>query len=354
MNIKSLIILILFLLAGAGTYFFSEAKNSINSSESIGSAVLSDLHQSLNDISELQVIGAGNQVMSTLLRTEKGWLVKERNQYPADITKIRLALLSLAEANMVEQKTSNVELYEKLGVESVDSKDAQGVEATLRFNNQTIALVVGKPGPQINKSRYVRLSDSETSWLVDRKIDLKHEPEYWLQKDIVSIEPDEISSVTILLQDNSRLEIGNTNEEENVFEVTNLTDPNTQVVDAELHQVTNALSSFQLLDVADSSEFSDLEPTMQVSYQLKNDVKVNITAYEVGTDHFASFSAELNAEINPEMSPEEGDSSDAAQKYVDELQKITSGWVYKIPNVSYDSMYKREADVLAITEDQLN
>ena len=345
MNIKSLIILVLFLLIGAGAYFFSQAKNSFNSSESIGSPVLPDLHQSLNDISELQITGAGNQVMSTLLRTDKGWMVKERNQYPADIAKIRSALLSLAEANMVEQKTSNASLYEKLGVESVASKDAQGVEVTLRFNDQTTALVVGKPGPQINKSRYVRPSKSETSWLVDRKIDLKHEPDYWLQKDILSIEPDEVSSVTILLQDNAKLEIGNTNQEENVFEVTNLTDPNAQVVEAELHQVTNALSSFQLLDVAENSEFSDLEPTMQVSYQLKNNVQINITAYEVDTDHFAALSVELN---------KEADNSDAAQKYIDELQNITSGWVYKIPNVTYDSMYKREADVLAITEDQLN
>ncbi len=346
MNTKSLIILIVFLLIGAGVYFSSTAKNSINTSESIGSEIFSELQSSLNDVSELQVLGAGNQVLSTLLRSETGWFVKERNQYPADISKIRSALLSLAEAKIVEQKTSNPDLYSKLGVESIEQSDAQGVKAIVRYGAQTNELIVGKPGPQMNKSRYVRPANSETSWLIDKKIDLKYQPDYWLRKDILSIEPSEVAAVTIVLQDNSKLEIKNRSED-NEFEVANLTDPDSQVVEAELHQVTNALSSFQLLDVAESADFKDTKPAMNVIYQLKSGVDINITAYEVEKDHYAAVNVELNSSVSDEQKLQ-------AQQYADELTQLTSGWVYKIPNVTYDSMNKREADVLAITEDQLN
>jgi len=347
MNTKSLGILIIFLLVGAGAYFSSTEKNSINTSESIGLAILPQVLPALNDVSELQVIGSNNQILSTLQRQQDGWSVKERNQYPADISKIRSALLSLAEAAIVEQKTANPDLYEKLGVESVDQSDAQGVKVIVRYGDQTSELIIGKPGPQINKSRYVRPANSDVSWLIDRKIDLKHDPDYWLRKDILSIEPSEVAAVTILLQDNTRLEIKNSNDEEDEFEVVNLTDANSQVVEAELHQVTNALSSFQLLDVANGSEFSDTEPTMKVSFQLKSGVNVNLAAYEVENNHFAALDFELNADVSAEQ-------RSAAEKYIDELKKLTLGWVYKIPNVTYDSMNKREADVLAITEDQLN
>ena len=281
------------------------------------------------------------------MRQQNGWTVKERNHYPADITKIRSALLSLAEAKIVEQKTSNPDLYYKLGVEGLDTNEAIGVKAVITYANQKSELIVGKPGPQINKSRYVRLANSDVSWLVDRKIDLKHEAEYWLRKDILSIEPSDVESVTIVLQDNARLEIKNTSDEDDVFEVVNLTDPDSQVVDAELHQVTNALSSFQLLDVSESDEFANKEPTLNAAYQLKSGVIINVTAYEVETDHFVALDFELIDDISAEQQPD-------AEKYRDKLVQLTSGWVYKIPNVTYDSMNKREADVLAITEDQLN
>ncbi|MFK8028448.1 MAG: DUF4340 domain-containing protein [Gammaproteobacteria bacterium] len=348
MNTKSLVILIVFLLVGAGAYFSSTAKNSINTSESIGAAIVPALQTAVNDVSELQVVGANNEILATLKRQQNGWSVKERHQYPADISKIRSALLSMAEAKIVEQKTSNPDLYDKLGVENIASPNAQGVKAILAYGNEKSELIVGKPGPQINKSRYVRLASSDTSWLVDRKIDLKHQPDYWLRKDIFSIEPSEVAAVTITLQDNSRLEISHSEgEEDDVFIVTNLTDPNSQVVEAEVHQLTNALSSFQLLDVAEKAAFSDVESTMKVNYQLKSGVDLHLTAYEIEKDHFAELEFGLVEGINADQTAD-------AQIYIDELIKLTSGWVYKIPNVTYDSMYKREADVLAITEDQLN
>ena len=346
MNIKSLVILVVFLLVGAGAYFSSAAKNSINTSERIGSAIVPSLQAALNDVSELQVLGANNKILVTLQRQNNSWLVKERNQYTADISKIRSALLSLAEAKIIEQKTSNPDLYEKLGVENIDSDKAQGIKAIVSYADQNRELIVGKPGPQINKSRYVRLANNDVSWLIDRKIDLKHEPDYWLRKDIVSIEPSEVAAVTILLQDDSKLEIGNSGEEDK-FEVINLTDPTTQVIEAELHQVTNALSSFQLLDVVENTKFENAEPAMHVTYQLKSGVNVNVTAYEIEKEHFAAIDFRLIDEISAEQ-------KSAAEEYIEELEKLTSGWVYKIPNVTYDSMNKREADVLAITEDQLN
>lgn len=347
MNIKSLGILVLILLAGAGAYFYSGTQQSFNASDNIGAAILPDLQAALNNIDELEVVGADNQVLSTVVRGDTGWTVKQRNAHPADISKVRAALLSLAEAKIVEEKTSNADLYSRLGVEDVAASEAQGVKAVVKYNNQLAELIVGNPGPQINKSRYVRPADSQTSWLVDRKIDLKHQPDYWLKKDILSVEPDEVASITITLQDGAVLEIANTDDENNTFEVTNLTDASAQVVDAELHQVANALSSFQLLDVVSDEEFKQESPAMNISYRLKSGANIDLQAYDVDNDHYAAVTSSLSADIADE-------NKDAVQTYVEQINQVTSGWVYKIPNVTYDSMYKREADVLAITEDQLN
>ncbi len=347
MNIKSLIILAVFLLVGAGAFFYSNEKNTINASDRIGLAVLPGMQAALNDIHELEIVGAGNQVLSTIVRTELGWTVKQRNGYPADISKVRATLLNLAEAKIIEEKTSNAELYTRLGVEDLAADNAQGAKATVKYTDKTVALIVGKPGPQINKTRYVRPADSQTSWLIDRKIDIKQQPDYWLNKDILTIEPDEVASVEITLQDGAVLAIANSDDQNNTFTVTNLTNPDSQVIEAELHQVTNALSSFQLLDVTTIDQFKDKPSAMKVVYQLKTGTSINLTAYDIEDVHYAS----IFASPDPDLANE---NKDLTLKQVDEINQVTSGWIYKIPNVTYDSMYKREPDVLAITEDQLN
>jgi hypothetical protein len=87
---------------------------------------------------------------------------------------------------------------------------------------------------------------------------------------------------------------------------------------------------------------------MHVDYLLKQGVLIRLVAYEVDKDHFMEIEVDQAA-------PETGiEVSDATLDYISELQKMTTGWVFKIPSVSYDSMYKSEPDVLAITEDQLN
>ena len=347
MNIKSLVILVAFVIVGAGAYFYSGSKQTINASAKIGSTILPNLQTSLNSVDSLEMIGANNKVLSTIIRSDSEWTIKQRNNYPADISKVRAALLNLAEAKIVEEKTSNPDLYNKLGVEDVSSHEAQGVQVIINYANQSSAIIIGKPGPQINKSRYVRAVDDVISWLIDRKIDLKHEPEYWLKKDILSVEPSQVASVEVKLTEGGVLNIVHTGDEENTFEVINLTDPSSRVIDPELHQITNALSSFQLLDVVNEEEFKDKTSSMNVKYQLKSGVIIDVFAYDDGTDRYASVEASLSTAISEENKA-------ASQAYVDSLNNATSGWVYKIPNVSYDSMYKSEEDVLAITEDQLN
>ena len=348
MNAKTLIGLVIVLLVGAGLYYMSASKTSMNTSESIGSAILPGLLDSVNDISQIVITQAGNEIVATLKASDGGWMIAERNDFPADISKIRAVALALAQANIVEEKTSNPDLYYRLGVEDISLADAQGMQVDVSFGNQSETLIVGKPGPQLNKNRYVRLANSETSWLVDKKIDVKHDTAYWLRKDLFSVEPDEILQVDIVMADDSRLIIQNSNPEEDLFVVANLSNPDSQVVQAELDQVTNALSSFQLLDVVNAEDFAEIEPVMHVDYTLKQGMVIKLTAYEIDKDHFMAIEVE---EVAPAS---QTDTNNTAREDLSVLQEKTRGWVFKIPNVSYDAMNKREPDVLAITEDQLN
>ena len=289
MNTKSLLVLIILVAVGVAAYMFSQGDSRINSTEKVGSPILPGLFAALNDVDSLQFTEAGSKVLATLQRQDDKWVVAERNNFPAEIAKIRSIVLSLAEAKILEQKTSNSELYSKLGVDSIELDTAEGIQVSIRYGDQNPALIVGKPGPQINKNRYVRRTDDATSWLVDRKLDVQYEVTHWLRKDLLSVEPAEVAAVSIELADGSKLEIQNDNTEQNKFLVTNLSDPDSQVIDAELHQVTNALSSFQLLDVKTQAEFGQVEPTMMIEYKLNSGANISLTAFNVSDETLCQY-----------------------------------------------------------------
>lgn len=341
MNKQSLLALIVLTLIGVGGYYISNQKDSINRSSLIGELLLAEVIPHANSIDKIVITGAGNHTIVTLNKQGSAWHIDERDNYIADISQIRRLVISLLEAKIVEEKTSNVELYSRLGVEDISYDDAQGAQVTLHYGQKSAALIIGKPGPQLNKNRYVRKPHENPSWLVDRKIDIKHDLTYWLDKDLFSVEPHEIAKVTIVAGDSSPLIIEHRHDESDSadsshFKVTNLTDPNAYVVDAELQQVTNALSSFQLLDVARQDTVAGHPVSLNIEYQLNDGTFITMQAYDVEGERYVSIDM------------------DGPADFVANIQPRTKGRVFKLPNVTYDAMFKKEEDILAITEDQLN
>ena len=68
------------------------------------------LREQLNDINAITITGAENKVLATLRRGADGWTIAEKAGYPADLTKLREFLIKLADATVLEQKTSNPKL----------------------------------------------------------------------------------------------------------------------------------------------------------------------------------------------------------------------------------------------------
>ena len=341
MNKQSLLALVALTIIGVGAYYFSNQNDSVNRSSLIGEVLLADVIPHANSIDKIVITGAGNHTIVTLNKHDSAWQIYERDRYTADISQIRRLVISLLEASIVEEKTSNSELYYRLGVEDISLVDAQGVQVTLHYGEESASLIVGKPGPQLNKNRYVRKPNEKSSWLVDRKIDVKHDLTYWLDKDLFSIEPHQIAKVTIEVDGSSPMTIEHRHNENDSadsshFKVTSLTNPKSYVVDAELQQITNALSSFQLLDVAKPDKVATHAVSLNIEYQLNDGTIITIQAYDLDGERYASIDVSGSAD------------------FVAAIQPRIKSRVFKLPNVTYEAMFKREEDVLAITEDQLN
>lgn len=159
--------------------------------------LLPDLKGQLNDVRRVVVTGPGNVVIATLERGTDLWTIAERNNYPADVGKIRKNLLALADARIVEEKTSSPEFYERLGVQDLADEGADGVQLTLTGEKELASVIIGKAQSGSPDYSYARRAGEATSWLITGQFDPGKTGGEWLERALIDIPAERIESVTI-------------------------------------------------------------------------------------------------------------------------------------------------------------
>jgi hypothetical protein len=152
---------------------------------------------SINDVKTLRVVGAGDQTLVTLNKAENGWTVAERDGYEADIEKVREYLLRLADATLIESKTSNEKLYAKLGVEAVGTAEAKGMRVEIDGLKAPVKLIVGNYNGQGAGGTFVRRNDEKQSWLAKGTLTPEKLASNWLQKALSDVPSSRIQRIEI-------------------------------------------------------------------------------------------------------------------------------------------------------------
>src|SRR5689334_19335209 len=125
----------------------------------------------------------------TLKRGKDGWTVAERDHYPADATKVRQALVGLAELKLVEAKTSKPDLYQRLEVGDVKEGAKSALVGIKDTKGEKMGeLIVGKRRPDRlgagTDGIYIRRPGEAQSWLAQGSLDLTGEAKDWLDKKV--------------------------------------------------------------------------------------------------------------------------------------------------------------------------
>jgi len=158
---------------------------------------LPGLKDDLNAISRIVITGPGNTAIVTLERGADRWTVAGRNNYPADVGRIRKNLLELAEARIIEEKTSDPAFYERLGVQDLGSPSATGVQLTIAGGREPVDLIVGLAQSGAPDLTYVRRAGEPASWLIAGQFDLPKQGGEWLDRALTDLPAERIASVTI-------------------------------------------------------------------------------------------------------------------------------------------------------------
>ncbi len=182
-------------LVVAGAVWLSTRKG--GDSEAGSELWLPGLRGDLDRISAIRLTGAGNQRLVTIERGDSGFVVAERDGYRADTAILRKLLLQLADARLVESKTTRADRHATLGVESVTSPKATGVRVEIEGSAKPLSFTVGRTADQLGGGTFVRTGEHAEAWLVSGNLVVEREPGRWLEKRIADIPAARIERIDV-------------------------------------------------------------------------------------------------------------------------------------------------------------
>jgi hypothetical protein len=386
MNTNKLIILIAVALAAIGLGIWVSSERS-SQEETSSAALFPDLKKTINDATAVRIFTAGDKQAVEIVRKDSAWIVSERHGFPADDTKVRKLLLSVANAKLREEKTSNPENYASLNVEDVSAEDASGTRVEVAGVQPSVNLIVGKPGTSLD-TQYVRKAGEKQSWLVDAGFDTTSEPQDWLRKTLFEISADRIHSATLQAKGAKPYTAAKNAKADADFSIAGVPKGKKLTSPSAANTLASAFTGVALSDVRPVAEFDD-PPDVTATYQTFDGLVLEIKGWSKDDKRYLAGQARFDQALADRFkaSSEPAESKDASTQKTAEaataktddadepradkadepakpsaaapaaapnvaeeaksLNEKLSGWVFEIPEYKYNTIFKPLDDLLA-------
>lgn len=348
---------------------------------------LPDLRAHVNDVKAITLTTAEEKTAVHLTRTEQGWTVLEKSGYPADTGKLRELLLQLADAHLLEQKTSSAARYAELGVEDVKNKEARGVLLSLEgIGAKPARLIVGNVSAKGNGT-FVRRPEEPASWLAKGRLTVERDPAQWLDQSLTDIDAGKIAEIILTKPDGKSLRVYKDQPGDAGFKLADLPKGREAAEASTLGALASTLSGLSLSDVlpAQGGPAPEGNP-LQARYRTFDGLTVEARGWVKDGKHYARFTASLDqaraeafiqaeqarakAEHEARQKEAGGDAAkvpaaplavsdagkdrqqrlDGLNRSLGELQRRFGGWVFVIPEYKYADMDKGLEDLLKPVE----
>lgn len=375
MKSRTVIILVVLAIAAVAMTAMLERERPDQADSLVGERLLPDLEGQLNDITALRVVASGDAGTATITREESGWVVTEKSGYAADASAIRQFLIRLAEARVLEEKTSNPALYGRLGVGDVGA-DGGGVQLSLEGLVSPRSVIVGNLETRAGRGTYLRLAGGEQSYLVDAELDPPGTAVEWLDRNLFDVPADDVRAITVRQDDGEFLRIarGDTG-----LEVLDLPEGRSLSSPTAPQSMGGVLKALTFEDVTRAQDFRDEPPAAVAEYRLEDGRVVTIDLWQRDAGRFAALrvahdrttaapaDGETAAAGDGAESGETGDGADSeeatgspadaddandahASAAAAALNERLAPWVFRIPAFKYDLMARKLDDLLAPPE----
>ena len=324
-QIRTLAIVLLVLMAGI---FANTISN--NGDSSADGLLFPALKAEINDISRVSISSAGESVTLTIEGDQ--WVLAEYKNYAADTGKLRQLILALADAKKLEEKTSKVEMYGRLGVED-SSANSQGTEIRLDAPDSARTLIIGNLAQR--EYRYARIAGEATSWLIDQNPTLPSDLSDWLVPEILNIDSTRMQSVTITHSDGETINIHKEDAAVTDYSVSDIPDGRELSYPSIVDGMAGVLSGLTLEDVAEASEAPEDDSAATTVFRTFEGLEITIKSSIRDENSWITVSA---------------NQPDASSEEATKINERLGGWSYQIQSYKADQLRRRWDDILKAEE----
>jgi Domain of unknown function (DUF4340) len=185
-------LLVVAVLAIAGALYLSSRRDAPASAQ--GGIFLPYLVADMGNVSKVTILKGGPAPRVSLDKRADGWVVDEKGNYPADVSKIRKLLLALHDTKIVEQKTSTPANFASIGVDDPASANATGTQVNLMANGVAHAVIIGK---SVGDGNFARRVGENTSYSIEPAVSIDSEPRLWIDNRLFNLALAAIQSVEL-------------------------------------------------------------------------------------------------------------------------------------------------------------
>jgi hypothetical protein len=325
-----------------------------------GELLFPHLLERINDVTT--VVGVGGGETFTLAREDSRWVVPEKFGYSADQVKARQLVLGTARLTRIEAKTSNPDLYEKIGLDDINAKDGNAVQYSFKnANGDTLAEVIignsrlGRADPQLNEY-FVREPAMAQTWLVQGKLPAEVGALEWLDSSVLKVDRTRVRQVTVLHPDGAIVTISKKKPSQRAFDLHDIPDGAELESEFMVSDLGRSLATLDMEDVMPASQTSIPDDALTVEMTTFDGLRVVLRSVKDGDRTLATVEAFFEESlVAPEFLPggaqAEGESESllAAETVREEVTRLNSewrNWIYVLPDYRAKYMSVRKEDMI--------
>ncbi len=273
----------------------------------------------------------------TLKRQDKGFVLAERDDYPASMSRINELLLACLEIRCRSKVTEAKENYKDLGVEE-GADDAVVAAFKDSAGRMLFGLVRGKNAE--GGGAYVRLLGQSAVYASESSPAIETTPTAYLDKKIVDVKAGDIRRVEVRT---GKDQYALTRDEKGVVALEKL--PEGKRAKASVcDTVATALTDLEFSDVSPAGKLP-LEWDTTYTCQLASNLVYTVQLAKKGDQYYAKFSASApeveSVQITRTETEQELKKKDALLQAVEKAREFTprqAPWVYELPSWTAEKM----------------
>lgn len=325
-------------------------------------ALFPDFKTVINNVNNI-VIKQGKDTLTVVNEGGK-WKIREADGYPALFSKVKQTALAVSGMEVISQKTSNPDLYPKLGVEDPASADAKSSLLTMSdaSGKALVTLIVGKnrlsPAASGSHGLYVRLPGKKPALLVESDLKASVKVADWIDRNLMDISPDHISGIHIAHGGDQDV-VYRLDKDKKDLVLQNIPNGKQARSDYIKNRMKGILEDVRIDGVAADTKIKFPDSAVTATVHTTGGMTVDISSATVDDKHYAKFAFHYTAPAKPEQQAagkktdhDKDKAKKNSSKVVDvakqvaELSAKTADWVYQIPAYKFDTFTRKLDDLV--------